>query len=133
MGGKGEHALFSGKPFSSYKQQGAFPCVDIVLAYLGASWSRAIRAQADTAVPCGGKAPLPGRIHNTESRCRGAPLLPQPAVGCKTAAGKQFGSSSAVGSSQCTALATGHHEQGTTADSGLWIHHAGNAQGLFLP
>lgn len=97
MGGKGEYALFSRKPFSSYKQQGAFPCADIVLAYLGASWSHAIRAPADTAMRCECKAPLPGGIHNTESRCMGAPLLPQPAVGCKTAAGKLFGSSLAAG------------------------------------
>lgn len=97
MGGKGEYALFSRKPFSSYKQQGAFPCADIVLAYLGASWSPAIWAPADTAGRCECEAPLPGRIHNTESRRMGAPLLPQPAVGCKTAAGKLFGSSLAAG------------------------------------
>ena len=33
---EGEYALFSRKPFSSYKQTGAFPGVYIVLAYLGA-------------------------------------------------------------------------------------------------
>lgn len=90
-----------------------------------------MRGQADTAVPCGGEAPLPGRIHNTESRSMGAPLPPQPAVGCKTAAGKRFGSSSAVGIT-ATAPHWAHHEQGTTADGGLWIRYAGNALGVFL-
>lgn len=40
----------------------------------------------------------------------GAPLPPQPAVGCKTAAGKSLGSSSAVASQPLHG--TGHHEQG---------------------
>ena len=79
---------------------GAFPCVYIVLAYLGAGWNRATPPQADTAMRFVREAQLPCRIQNIESRSRGAPPLPpEPAVACKppTAAGKLFGSSSAPG------------------------------------
>lgn len=97
---EGQYALFSRKPFSSYKQLGAFPCVYIVLAYLGAGWNRTPPPPADAATRFEREAQLPWRIQNVESRSRGAPpLLPEPAVGCKPpkATGKLFGSSSALG------------------------------------
>lgn len=99
-GGGGEHALFSRKPLSSYKQMGAFPCVYIVHSYLGAGWNHATPPQADTAMRLQHQALLPWRIQNVESQPRGAPpLLPEPILGCKTptAAGKLSGSSSGVG------------------------------------
>lgn len=59
---------------------GAFSCIYIVLAYLGAGWNCATPLQADTAMWFVHEAQLPWRIQNVESR---PPLLPKPAVVCK--------------------------------------------------
>lgn len=127
---------------------GAFPCIYIVLAYLGAGWNRTTPLQADVAMQCVCEAQLPWRIQNVESRSRGAPpLLPQPAAGCKppTAAGKLFGSSSAVGIA-ATPHRTRHRPRrrvcwcpghsgkaGTSAHGGLRLCYLGNASGVFPP
>lgn len=95
---------------------GAFPCIYIVLAYLGAGWNCTTPPQADAAMRFVHKAQLPWRIQNVESRSRGAPPLPpEPAVGCQrpTAAGKLFGISSALG-----IAATLHHAMPGTGHVG---------------
>lgn len=136
----GQYSLFSRKPFSSYKQLGAFPCVYIVLAYLGAGWNRAPPPPADAATRCEHEAQFPWRIQNVESRSRGAPpLLPEPAVGCKppTAAGKLFGSSSGLGKAAIPRR-TGHGPRrpvhccpGHGGKAGTFVHQRWTPASLF--